>query len=184
MGNDTPLAALSASTRLLYSYFKQLFAQVTNPPIDPIREAIVMNVQASVGSERNLLAETPEHARQLLIDNPILRDSELEQLRHVRSDVFKSWTVDTTWPVEEGAGGIEPALERICAEADLALAAGANILILSDRSAGLERVPMPSLLATAAVHNHLVREGTRLQAGIVVESGEPRTSSGRSSRLS
>ncbi|HET7567422.1 MAG TPA: glutamate synthase large subunit [Gaiellaceae bacterium] len=175
MGNDTPLAALSVATRLLYSYFKQLFAQVTNPPIDPIREAIVMSVQASVGSERNLLAETPEHARQLLIDNPILRDRELEQLRQVESEVFKSWTIDTTWPVEEGAAGIEPALERICAEADLALAAGANILILSDRRAGLERVPMPSLLATAAVHNHLVREGTRLQAGIVVESGEPRS---------
>ncbi|HVS84941.1 MAG TPA: glutamate synthase large subunit, partial [Gaiellaceae bacterium] len=175
MGNDTRLAALSASTRLLYGYFKQLFAQVTNPPIDPIREAIVMSVQASVGSERNLLAETPEHARQLLIENPILRDAELEQLRHVRSDVFKSWTIDTTWPVAEGAPGLEPALERICAEADLALAAGANILILSDRAAGRERVPIPSLLATAAVHNHLVREGTRLQAGIVVESGEPRS---------
>ena len=175
MGNDTALAALSSATRLLYGYFKQLFAQVTNPPIDPIREAIVMSVQASVGSERNLLAETPEHARQLLIENPILRDAELEQLRHVRSDVFKSWTVDTTWPVEDGATGIKPTLERICAEADLALAAGANILILSDRTAGLERVPIPSLLATAAVHNHLVREGTRLQAGIVVESGEPRS---------
>jgi glutamate synthase domain-containing protein 2/glutamate synthase domain-containing protein 1/glutamate synthase domain-containing protein 3 len=175
MGNDTPLAALAGATRLLYSYFKQLFAQVTNPPIDPIREAIVMSGQASVGSEHNLLAETPGHARQLLIDNPILLDAELEQLRQVDSDVFKSWTIDTTWPVEEGAAGIETALDRICAEADLALAAGANILILSDRRAGLERVPMPSLLATGAVHNHLVREGTRLQAGIVVESGEPRS---------
>ncbi len=175
MGNDTPLAAMSGATRLLYSYFKQLFAQVTNPPIDPIREAIVMSVQSSVGSERNLLAETPEHARQLLIDNPILRDDELEQLRGVESDVFHSWTIDTTWPVEEGAAGIEAALGRICNEAEVALAAGANILILSDRSAGLERVPMPSLLATAAVHSHLVRAGTRLQTGIVVESGEPRS---------
>src|SRR5690242_2517951 len=153
MGNDTPLAVLSARKPLLYSYFKQLFAQVTNPPIDPIREAIVMSVQASVGSERNLLGESREHARQLVIDNPILRDSELEQLRSVRSDVFKSWTIDTTWPLEEDAQGLEPALDRICAEADLALAAGANILILSDRAAGLERVPLPSLLATAAVHN-------------------------------
>ncbi|MBV8256822.1 MAG: glutamate synthase subunit alpha, partial [Actinobacteria bacterium] len=175
MGNDTPLAVLSQRKPLLYSYFKQLFAQVTNPPIDPIREAIVMSVQASVGSERNLLAESPEHARQLVIPNPILRDRELEQLRHVRHDVFKAWTIDTTWPVEEGGAGLENAVERICAEADLALAAGANILILSDRAAGLDRVPMPSLLATAAVHNHLVREGTRLQAGIVVESGEPRS---------
>ncbi len=175
MGNDTPLAALSGATRLLYSYFKQLFAQVTNPPIDPIREAIVMSVQASVGSERNLLAESPAHARQLLIANPILRDFELEQLRVVGSEVFKSWTIDTTWPVAEDAAGVETALERVCAEADLALAAGANILILSDRAAGLERVPLPSLLATAAVHNHLVRAGTRLQTGIVVESGEPRS---------
>jgi glutamate synthase domain-containing protein 2/glutamate synthase domain-containing protein 1/glutamate synthase domain-containing protein 3 len=175
MGNDTPLAVLSRRKPLLYSYFKQLFAQVTNPPIDPIREAIVMSAQASVGSERNLLDETREHARQLVIDNPILRGRELEQLRHVRSDVFKSWTIDTTWPHEEGEDGLEPALARICSEADLALAAGANILILSDRAAGLERIPVPSLLATAAVHNHLVREGTRLQAGIVVESGEPRS---------
>jgi glutamate synthase domain-containing protein 2/glutamate synthase domain-containing protein 1/glutamate synthase domain-containing protein 3 len=176
MGNDSPIAVLSTARKpLLYSYFKQLFAQVTNPPIDSIREATVMSVKASVGSERNLLAETREHARQMVIDNPILRDSELEQLRAVDSDVFKSWTIDTTWPVEEGADGLEPAVERICAEADLALAAGANILILSDRSAGLERVPIPSLLATSAVHTHLVREGTRLQAGIVVESGEPRS---------
>ncbi|HET7573207.1 MAG TPA: glutamate synthase large subunit [Gaiellaceae bacterium] len=175
MGNDTPLAALSERKPLLYSYFKQLFAQVTNPPIDPIREAIVMSVQASVGSERNLLAESPEHARQLVIDNPVLRDEELEQLRGVRHEIFRAWTVDTTWPAEEGGAGLEPALERIQAEADAALAAGANILILSDRAAGLERIPLPSLLATAAVHHHLVRRGTRLQAGIVVESGEPRS---------
>jgi glutamate synthase domain-containing protein 2/glutamate synthase domain-containing protein 1/glutamate synthase domain-containing protein 3 len=175
MGNDTPLAALSGRKPLLYSYFKQLFAQVTNPPIDPIREAIVMSVQASVGSERNLLAESPEHARQLAIPNPILRDRELEQLRYVDHAVFKGWTLDTTWPAAEGGAGLEPALKRLCAEADLALAAGANILVLSDRATGLERVPIPSLLATAAVHNHLVREGTRLQAGIVVESGEPRS---------
>ncbi|HVM58046.1 MAG TPA: glutamate synthase large subunit [Gaiellaceae bacterium] len=175
MGNDTPLAVLSRRKPLLYSYFKQMFAQVTNPPIDSIREAVVMSVKASVGSERNLLDETPEHARQLVIDNPILRDSELEQLRHVRHDVFKSHTVDTTWPVEEGVDGLSVALDRICLHADLALAAGTNILILSDRDAGPARVPVPSLLATAAVHNHLVREGTRLQTGIVVESGEPRS---------
>jgi glutamate synthase domain-containing protein 2/glutamate synthase domain-containing protein 1/glutamate synthase domain-containing protein 3 len=175
MGNDTPLAVLSRRKPLLYSYFKQLFAQVTNPPIDSIREATVMSVTASVGSERNLLDETPEHARQLVIANPILRDSELEQLRHVRSGVFMSWTIDTTWPLSEGVDGLERAIERLCAEADVALSAGANILILSDRKAGPERVPVPSLLATSSVHNHLVRAGTRLQAGIVVESGEPRS---------
>jgi glutamate synthase domain-containing protein 2/glutamate synthase domain-containing protein 1/glutamate synthase domain-containing protein 3 len=175
MGNDTPLAALTGRKPLLYSYFKQLFAQVTNPPIDSIREAIVMSVRASVGSERNLLDETPEHARQLVIDNPILLDSELEQLRRVDTPVFKSWTIDTTWPVAEGADGLERAVNRICDEAGVALAAGANILILSDRGAGPDRVPIPSLLATGSVHHHLVREGTRLQAGIVVESGEPRS---------
>ncbi len=175
MGNDTPLAVLSRRKPLIYSYFKQMFAQVTNPPIDSIREAVVMSVKASVGSERNLLDETPEHARQLVIDNPILRDSELDQLQNVDSDVFKSHTVDTTWAVEDGADGLSTALDRICLNADIALAAGTNILILSDRGAGPTRVPVPSLLATAAVHNHLVREGTRLQTGIIVESGEPRS---------
>ena len=107
MGNDTPLAVLSDRKPLLYSYFKQLFAQVTNPPIDSIREAVVMSVQASVGSERNLLDETPEHARQLVIDNPILLDAELEQLRQVESAIFKARTLDITWPVAEGAEGME-----------------------------------------------------------------------------
>src|SRR4051812_11616880 len=175
MGNDTPLAVLSARRPLLYSYFKQLFAQVTNPPIDPIREAVVMSKQSLVGSERNLLDETPEHARQLVIENPILRDEELERLRAVDSDVFHAHTIDFTWPVAEGVDGLERALLRICAEADDALAAGANVLVLSDRGAGPERVPMPSLLAVSAIHHHLVRAGTRLQAGLVVESGEPRS---------
>jgi glutamate synthase domain-containing protein 1 len=175
MGNDTPLAVLSNRRPLLYSYFKQLFAQVTNPPIDSIREAVVMSVQSLVGSERNLLGESPEHARQLIIENPILRNHELESLRQVDSDVFKGHTIDTTWPVEEGVDGLERAVDRICAEADEALAGGANILILSDRAMGPERVAMPSLLAVGAVHHHLVRAGTRLQAGLIVESGEPRS---------
>src|SRR5581483_6006373 len=110
--------------------------------------------------------ETPEHARQLVIENPILRDDELERLRQVESDVFRSHTIDITWWAADGVDGLEPALDRICADADAALAAGANILVLSDRAAGPGRVPIPSLLATAAVHHHLVREGTRLQAGI------------------
>jgi glutamate synthase domain-containing protein 2/glutamate synthase domain-containing protein 1/glutamate synthase domain-containing protein 3 len=175
MGNDTPLAVLSQRKPLLYSYFKQLFAQVTNPPIDSIREAVVMSVEASVGSERNLLDETPEHARQLVIENPILRDDELERLRHVDSDVFESHTLDITWPLADGIDGLAGALDRVCTEADAALSRGVNILILSDRGAGAGRVPIPSLLATGAVHHHLVREGTRLQTGIVVESGEPRS---------
>ena len=175
MGNDLPLAVLSDRRPVLYSYFKQLFAQVTNPPIDSIREAVVMSVEASVGSEHNLLDETPEHARQLVIANPILRDEELERLRQIDSDVFRAHTIDTTWAVVEEAAGLEPAVERICAEADEALAGGANILILSDRAVGPGRAPVPSLLAVSALHHHLVRAGTRLQAGLVVESGEPRS---------
>jgi glutamate synthase domain-containing protein 2/glutamate synthase domain-containing protein 1/glutamate synthase domain-containing protein 3 len=175
MGNDSSLAVLSDRKPLLYSYFKQLFAQVTNPPIDSIREAVVMSVQASVGSERNLLDETPEHARQLVIDNPILLDSELEQLRQVRSAIFKAHTLDVTWPLAEGPAGMERALQRVFDEADEALAAGANILILSDRDVGPARVHIPSLLAVSAVHHHLVRAGTRLQAGLVLESGEARS---------
>ena len=166
---------LSERHPLLYSYFKQLFAQVTNPPIDSIREAVVMSVQTLVGSEHNLLDESPEHARQLVIDNPILDDGQLERLRAVDSEVFRAATIDTTWAVADGPDGLERAVDRICAEADGALAAGANILVLSDRSVGPTRVALPSLLATAAVHHHLVRAGTRLQAGLVVESGEPRS---------
>ncbi len=175
MGNDSPIAVLSDRPRLLNSYFKQLFAQVTNPPIDSIREAVVMSVQASVGSERNLLAETPEHARQLVIENPILLDADLERLRQVDSELFRAATLDTTWAVTEGPGGMEQRLEALFAEADAALASGVNILVLSDRSMNAERAPIPALLACAAVHHHLVREGTRLQTGLVVESGEPRS---------
>src|SRR5207248_5497931 len=127
MGNDTPLAVLSNRSPPLYSYFKQLFAQVTNPPIDPIREAVVMSAQSRVGSERNLLDETPAHALQLVIDNPILRDDELESLRQVAGP-FKAETIDFSWPADQGPAGLDRAVERICREADDALADGANIL--------------------------------------------------------
>ncbi|HEY7076085.1 MAG TPA: glutamate synthase large subunit [Solirubrobacteraceae bacterium] len=174
MGNDMALAVLSDREPPLFSYFKQLFAQVTNPPIDPIREAIVMSVATGVGSERNLFDESPEHAHQLAMQTPILRTRELEKLRQVSSAVFASRTLDITWPVAEGPEGMAAALDRVCAEADAALAAGVNIVILSDRALSASRAPIPSLLAVAAVHHHLVREGTRLQAGLVLESGEPR----------
>jgi glutamate synthase domain-containing protein 2/glutamate synthase domain-containing protein 1/glutamate synthase domain-containing protein 3 len=174
MGNDLTLAVLSDQRPLLYSYFKQLFAQVTNPPIDSTRESIVMSVATSVGSEHNLLDETPAHAHQLVIGQPILRNAELESLRQVDSSIFKAHTIDITWSVADGADGLEKALARICAEADRVLEVGVNILILSDRRVDSARAPIPALLAVAAVHHHLVREGTRLQAGLVVESGEPR----------
>ena len=174
MGNDAALAVLSDRQPSLFSYFKQLFAQVTNPPIDPIRESIVMSTGTGVGSERNLFDETPEHAHQLSMLTPILFDRELAQLRHVDSSVFKAHTVDITWPVSEGPEGMATALDRVCREADEALADGTNILILSDRAVSPERAAIPSLLAVAGVHHHLVREGTRLQTGLVLESGEPR----------
>ena len=174
MGNDAALAVLSDRQPPLFSYFKQLFAQVTNPPIDPIREAIVMSVATGVGSERNLLAETPEHAHQLSMQTPILRNAELEKLRQVDSSIFRARTLDITWPVADGPEGMEAAVDRVCGEAGAALADGVNVVILSDRGLGPERAPVPSLLAVGAVHHHLVREGTRLQAGLVLESGEPR----------
>jgi glutamate synthase domain-containing protein 2/glutamate synthase domain-containing protein 1/glutamate synthase domain-containing protein 3 len=181
MGNDLALAVLSDQAPPLFSYFKQLFAQVTNPPIDPIREEIVMSLATSLGNERNLFEETPEHAHKLLLDQPILLNRELETLRHVDHDVYKALTIDTTWSILDEAGaartpeaGMSEAIVRICTKAREAIAEGVNIIILSDRLVGPRRAPIPSLLALAAVHHHLVLEGTRLQAGIIVESGEPR----------
>src|SRR3954447_21346625 len=174
MGNDAALAVLSDRQPPLFNYFKQLFAQVTNPPIDSTREAIVMSVATGVGSERNLLDETPEHAHQLAMRTPILRNAELEKVRQVDSSVFRSRTLDITWAVEEGEAGLEAAVDRVCTEASAALADGVNVLILSDRALGPERAPIPSLLAVGSVHHHLVRKGTRLQTGLVLESGEPR----------
>ena len=174
MGNDAALAVLSDRQPPLFSYFKQLFAQVTNPPIDPIRESVVMSLQTGVGGELNLLAEIPEQAHQLVIPQPILRNAQLEKLRQVSHEIFDAATLDITWPVEEARGGMERRLEALCNEAASQAAHGANILILSDRNVGPERVAMPSLLAVAAVHHHLVRAGTRLRTGLVLESGEPR----------
>ena len=174
MGNDAALAVLSDRQPPLFSYFKQLFAQVTNPPIDPIRESVVMSLQAGVGAEVNLLSESPDQAHMLVMGQPILRNHELEKLRQVSHDVFDAATLDITWPIEQGPAGMEMRLHDLCDEARDYVDNGANILILSDRNLGPERVAMPSLLAVAAVHHHLVRRGTRLRTGLVIESGEPR----------
>jgi glutamate synthase domain-containing protein 2/glutamate synthase domain-containing protein 3 len=174
MGNDLSLAVLSDQAPPLFSYFKQLFAQVTNPPIDPIREEIVMSLSTSLGTERNLFDETPEHAHKLELDQPILLNRELETLRHISHDIFSSRTLDITWPIAEGPSGMDRALSRVCEQAHEAISEGVNIIILSDRMLGPQRAPIPSLLAVSSVHHHLVREGTRLRAGIVLESGEPR----------
>ncbi len=175
MGNDSALAVLSERQPPLFAYFKQLFAQVTNPPIDPIREAVVMSLQAGVGAEKNLLEESLDQAHQLVMDQPILRNHELEKLRQVSHDVFDAATLDITWAIEHGPDGMEIRLYDLCGEAAMYVDNGANILILSDRNVGPERVAMPSLLAVAAVHHHLVRRGTRLRTGLVIESGEPRS---------
>ncbi|MEV4419600.1 glutamate synthase large subunit [Patulibacter sp. NPDC049589] len=174
MGNDAALAVLSDKRPPLFSYFKQLFAQVTNPPIDPIREDIVMSLSASIGGQKNLLEETPEHAHHLVLKHPILRNDEMETLRQVDQGVFKSHTIDITWPVADGPDGIHRRIADACDEAYDAIQAGRNVLILSDRAASGARVAIPSLLAVAAVHHHLVREGVRLEAGLVIESAEPR----------
>ncbi|HEX2161305.1 MAG TPA: glutamate synthase large subunit [Thermoleophilaceae bacterium] len=174
MGNDTALAVLSDNRPPLFSYFKQLFAQVTNPAIDPIRESIVMSLQACVGPEINLLGETPDHCHQLVMPQPILRNSELEKLRQVDHAVFQARSIDITWPVRDGVSGLERRLEEICAQAAELVEDGVTILILSDRNLGRERAAIPSLLATAAVHHHLVRAATRLRCGLVVETGEAR----------
>jgi glutamate synthase (NADPH/NADH) large chain/glutamate synthase (ferredoxin) len=165
---------LSDKRPALFTYFKQLFAQVTNPPIDPIRESIVMSLAVSLGSMGNLLDESPSHARQITIDQPILSSAQLETLRQIKHDHFKTQTIDITWQVADGTAGMESALAAVCKQAHDAIDAGVNVLILSDRAAGPDRCAIPSLLATAAVHHHLVREGTRLRTGIVLESAEPR----------
>ncbi|MGH9041762.1 MAG: glutamate synthase large subunit, partial [Acidimicrobiia bacterium] len=174
MGSDVPLAVLSDQAPSLFSYFKQRFAQVTNPAIDPIRENIVMSLQTGVGPELNLLEETPNHPHQLVMEQPVLQNHELRRLRTVDHYVFVHETLDCTWPVEEGPEGLVRALDRLCGDARSAVGVGATILILSDRAMSAERAPIPALLATSAVHHHLVRLGTRLRTGLVVESGEPR----------
>src|SRR5688500_13262501 len=160
MGNDLSLAVLSDREPPLFAYFKQLFAQVTNPPIDSIRESVVMSLAAGVGSERNLLAESPEHAHQLQMEQPILRNPELEKLRQVDSSIFRAHTIDITWPVAEGPEGMAAAVHRIRTEAAAAVRSGVNVLILSDREVCAERAPVPALLAVSSTHHHLVREGT------------------------
>ncbi len=174
MGTDTPLAVLSNKPQLLFNYFKQLFAQVTNPPIDPIREDLVMSSVTTVGPEQNLFDETPEHSHQLRLETPVLTNAELAQLKEIRHGKLRTVTLPMRFTVLDGGDGLRQALETLCAAASRAVADGATILVLSDRDVDEQHAPIPSLLATAAVHHHLIREGTRTRCGIAVESGEPR----------
>ena len=174
MGTDTPLAVLSNKPQLLYNYFKQLFAQVTNPPIDYLREAIITSTETALGAEGNLLEPTPESCRFLKFETPIVTNEELAQIRNINQPGFKSADLPILFPSSEGGKGLEAALEELYQKADKAIAGGASILIISDRGLSPGLAPIPALLAVAGLHHHLIRAGTRTRASLVLESGEPR----------
>ena len=177
MGTDTPIAVLSQKSRLLFDYFKQNFAQVTNPPIDPIREELVMSLVSMIGPRPNLLGRDAGSHKRLEVDQPILTNDDMAKIRSVEAALdgaFRTGTIDMTWDAASGAAGLEQAIKEMCWAATEAVLADKNILILSDRAQSASRIPMPSALATAAVHHHLVRQGLRMQAGLVVETGEAR----------
>jgi glutamate synthase (ferredoxin) len=174
MGTDTPLAVLSNKPQLLYNYFKQLFAQVTNPPIDPIREEIITSSETMLGSEGNLLQPTPESCRMIKLEHPILTNEDLEKLRHVDRPGFKAVTLPILFKAADGVKGLEGSLDQLFAATDKAIAGGSNIIILSDRGISAEKAPIPAMLAVSGLHHHLIRQGTRTRVGLVLESGEPR----------
>ncbi|MES2301998.1 MAG: glutamate synthase large subunit [Pseudomonadota bacterium] len=177
MGTDTPIAVLSKRSRLLYDYFKQNFAQVTNPPIDPIREELVMSLVSMIGPRPNLLGHDAGSHKRLEVEQPILTNEDIAKIRSVEAALdgaFRTATIDTTWAANAGADGLEMAIKEMCWAATEAVLADKNILILSDRGQNEDRIPMPAALATAAVHQHLVRQGLRMQTGLVVETGEAR----------
>src|ERR1700688_1559232 len=177
MGTDTPISALSDRSKLLYTYFKQNFAQVTNPPIDPIREELVMSLVSFIGPRPNLFdLDGAARRKRLEVRQPILTNEDLEKIRSIGhlEDSFDTRTLDITYPVKKSAAGMSEALRRLCERAESAVHGRYNIIILSDRMVGPDRIPIPALLATAAVHHHLIRKGLRTSVGLVVETGEAR----------
>ncbi|WP_027087508.1 glutamate synthase large subunit [Cohnella panacarvi] len=174
MGYDAPLAVLSERPQRIYSYFKQLFAQVTNPPIDAIREEIITATGTTIGPERNLLRPEPESCRHIKVKSPILTNEEFAKIRHIRRPGFKSITLPMLFEASEGAAGLEAALEGMCEAADRVIAHGHNLLILSDRGMDRDNAAIPALLAVACLHHHLIRQGTRTKVSLLVESGDPR----------
>jgi len=177
MGSDIPIAVLSKRAKLLYDYFKQNFAQVTNPPIDPIREELVMSLVSMIGPRPNLLGHHAGTHKRLEVSQPVLTNADLDKIRSISElldGAFRTATLDITWPASDGAAGLERALERLCSQATDAVLADSNILILSDREVSATRIPIPAALATAAVHHHLIRQGLRMQTGLVIETGEAR----------
>ena len=173
MGTDVPLAVMSEQSPVLFHYFRQRFAQVSNPPLDSIREELVTSTRAMIGRELDLFDETPEHCQQLTIKEPFITNAELEKIRNIDANGIRSKTLSMLFDPEE-RGGLGKAMDRLCREATQAIEEGYSILVLSDRGVDGDNAPVPSLLATAGVHHHLIREGTRTSCGIVVESGEPR----------
>src|SRR2546427_145361 len=174
MGTDTSLAVLSNRPRPLYDYFKQLFAQVTNPPLDQIREELVTSMESTVGPERNLLVPEPESCRQIVLKDPVITNEELAKLAHVSERGFKALTLPTLYAVADGAAGLERTLELLQRRASEAIAEGYNVIILSDRGISRKTAAIPSLLATASMHHHLVRRGERTRCGLVIETGDAR----------
>lgn len=174
MGHDTPLAVLSNKPQPLYHYFKQLFAQVTNPPVDAIREEIVMGSEMMLGAEGNLLSESPEHAKRLQISHPIIGNEDLEKIRSINSPGLQSETLSGVFDAAAGHSGLQQAMKKLFKDADKAIKDGKTILILSDREISREKAAIPSLLFCAGLHHHLIRKGTRTKVSLVVESGEAR----------
>ena len=174
MGTDIPLAVLSNKSKLLYDYFKQLFAQVTNPPIDCIREEIVTSSVTTIGPERNLLDPNPSSCHLIELQTPILTNEELAKLRHVAQGEFRSVTIPTLFDAKQGAKGLEAAMDEVCRQAGLHIDAGINLIILSDRKVDRTNAAIPPLLAVSGLHHYLIREGKRTKVGLILESGEPR----------
>ncbi len=174
MGNDAPLAVLSEKPQLLYNYFKQLFAQVTNPPIDAIREEIITSTETTLGSEGNLLHPTAESCRQIKLKSPILTNEELQKLRQIQVPGFRSATLPILFDPRQGREGLETAMHVLFREASRLIQEGVNLLILSDRGCTPKRAPIPALLAVSGLHHHLIREGSRTRVSLILESGEPR----------
>lgn len=176
MGTDTPIAAISERPKLLFDYFTQQFAQVTNPPLDAIREEVVTSMTTSIGPVRNLLEANAEHAKQMVLDYPIIGNDDLAKIKHIdrANNIGKAVTVSCLYRVDDGPEALEARLEAMCAEVDQALLAGATFIVLSDRDSNRELAPIPSLLSCSAVHHHLIRNGTRMMAGLVIEAGDAR----------
>jgi glutamate synthase (ferredoxin) len=174
MGDDTPTAVLAGRSRPLYNYFKQRFAEVTNPPIDPLRESLVMSLSCSLGRRGALLAESPRHAHLLRLASPVLTDEHLATMRNLNDAAFASATLPALFPAREGASGMPAAIDRLCRLAEDAVATDTSLLIISDRGVDETNAPIPALLALGAVHQHLIRLGRRTNVSLIVESGEPR----------